>query len=93
MAARLVCASLARVVRMYVPYKEKHKWPKGFGSLCPSMPPHEPDELLKKAIVVPGGGRQQIVDGKWSVVLLRAPVASRGPRGMAWFSGDRWRRR
>lgn len=41
--------------RKYEPYTEKHKRPKGFGSLCPSrMTTDEAQGLLEKAIVVDG---------------------------------------
>lgn len=43
--------------RTYVPYPEKHKHPKGFGTLCPrDMPDSVPAELLKLAVVVDGMG-------------------------------------
>jgi hypothetical protein len=50
----------ARMPRRYVPHEEKHKWPKGYGSLCPRMPAAEPGELLSKAIPVPGVGENKL---------------------------------
>lgn len=39
--------------RLYVPYPEKHKVPKGFGSLCPpKMPIGVAQELLQNAVSV-----------------------------------------
>lgn len=44
--------------RRYVPYEEKHKRPKGFGSLCPSeIPLGVVQELLENAIEVPEEGK------------------------------------
>lgn len=63
--------------RTYVPYEEKHKWPKGFGSLCPRMPTAEPGELLKKAIPIPGVGDNKLwaAKGRWCFCAHRSPNA------------------
>ncbi len=56
------------MARVYVPYPEKHKWPKGFGSLCPhGMPASVPAELLQSAISVPGVGAKKlwIATSRW----------------------------
>lgn len=54
--------------RTYTPYPEKHKEPKGFGSLCPSdMPSDVPAKLLDQAIVVEGLGEGKLwaASGEW----------------------------
>jgi hypothetical protein len=63
--------------RTYVPYVEKHKWPKGFGSLCPRMPDGEPRELLEKAISVPGVGAKKLwmASGRWCFCAHPSPHA------------------
>lgn len=60
--------------REYVPSK-KHKYPKGFGSLCPNMTTSEPIELLKKAIAVPGAGANKlwIASGRWCFCAHPSP--------------------
>lgn len=60
-------ASIQALPRTYVPYKEKHKWPKGFGSLCPRMPDDVPRELLMRAVPVPGVGANKlwVASGRW----------------------------
>lgn len=69
--------------RAYVPYKEKHKWPKGFGSLCPAaMSEVEPAQLLEQAIAVPGVGANKlwVASGEWCFCAHPSPHA--GPS--AW---------
>jgi len=46
---------------------QKHKWPKGFGSLCPAqMPSDVPQTLLQKAVQVPGmEGKLWAASGEW----------------------------
>lgn len=77
--------------RVYVPYPEKHKWPKGFGSLCPRMAAHEPRELLEKAIPVPDVGENKlwVASGTWCFCCHRSPHA--GPdawHGFPVIGGD-----
>lgn len=69
--------------RIYVPYPEKHKHPKGFGSLCPGdMPESVPGELLARAVVVDGlgAGKLWAASGEWCFCAHRSPHA--GPE--AW---------
>lgn len=63
--------------RTYVPHEEKHKWPKGFGSLCPHMPAAEPGQLLNTAIPVPGVGASKLwaASGRWCFCALPSPHA------------------
>lgn len=42
--------------RIYKPWREKHKWPKGFGSWCPRMPEGRAQSILEDAIADPEGG-------------------------------------
>jgi hypothetical protein len=58
---------LEAVPRVYMPYKEKHKAPKGFGSLCPRMPEDVPSELLASAISVADVGENKLwaARGEW----------------------------
>ena len=54
--------------RTYHAYDEKHKWPKGFGSLCPpDMPTTVPSELLRDAIRVEGLSADKLwaASGEW----------------------------
>lgn len=54
--------------RRYVPYPEKHKWPKGFDSLCPrEIPIDECQRLLERALSVAGVGTNKlwIAEGRW----------------------------
>jgi hypothetical protein len=54
--------------RQYVPYPEKHKRPKGFGSLCPDdMPTDAAQALLERAILVPAvsSGKLWAAAGDW----------------------------
>lgn len=53
--------------RKYVPHEQKHKWPQGFGTLCPRMPAAEPGQLLEKAISVPecGANKLWVAQGRW----------------------------
>lgn len=64
------------MTRTYVPYPEKHKWPKGFGSLCPKdMPRNLPQELLEKAIAVQGVGANKLwfASGNWCFCAHPSP--------------------
>jgi hypothetical protein len=65
-----------------VPYEEKHKWPKGYGSLCPRMPLEVAGDLLSKAIEVPdvGANKLWVASGRWCFSAHRSPHA--GPE--AW---------
>lgn len=81
----------AEMLRIYVPYAEKHKWPKGFGSLCPKMPVDIPSELLVKAIVVPGVGANKLwmACGHWC--FCAHPSPHEGPdawHGFPVIGGD-----
>lgn len=62
--------------RTYVP-SEKHKWPKGFGSLCPTMPLEVPPELLGLAITVEGVGENKlwVARGDWCFCAHPSPHA------------------
>jgi hypothetical protein len=77
--------------RTYVPHT-KHKWPKGYGSLCPAMPEAEPGTLLDKAIAVPGVGEDSklwFAIGRWCFCAHRSPHA--GPdawHGFPVIGGD-----
>lgn len=54
--------------RKYVPWREKHKAPHGFGSHCPDLPDGLPAQLLHQAIPDPaeGSGRSlYAVHGEW----------------------------
>lgn len=60
--------TMASVTRKYVPYPEKHKWPKGFGSKCPrDMPLDAAQLLLERAIHVEGVKEDKLwaAQGKW----------------------------
>lgn len=66
--------------RRYVPYPEKHKWPKGFGSLCPKdIPPETCQALLDQAIAVQGVGTNKlwVASGRWC--FCAHPSTSEGP--------------
>lgn len=65
------------MARTYVPYEEKHKHPKGFGSLCPLMPTSEPQRLLEAAISVEGVGANKlwIAEGRWCFCAHPSPHA------------------
>ncbi len=54
------------VPRQYLP-SPKHKWPKGFGTLCPALPEADPQQLLQLAIQVPGVGNNKlwVASGRW----------------------------
>jgi len=60
--------------RSYVP-NPKHKWPKGFGSLCPLMPPEVSQQLLERAVVVAGVGANKLwmASGGWCFCAHRSP--------------------
>lgn len=68
--------------RRYVPHEAKHKWPKGYGSLCPIMPLAEVEKLLDKAVKVEGVGANKlwIASGRWCFCAHPSPHA--GPE--AW---------
>ncbi len=62
--------------RKYVPYPEKHKWPKGFGSLCPRhMPKALIQRLLKRAVRVEGLGVNKLwaASGQWCFCAHPSP--------------------
>lgn len=63
--------------RRYVPHEAKHKWPKGYGSLCPRMPMEDADELLNKAMMVPGVGTNKlwVASGRWCFCAHPSPHA------------------
>lgn len=53
--------------RLYVP-SPKHKWPKGFGELCPlGLKTHDAQEMLDIAISVPAVSQKAVwaADGRW----------------------------
>ena len=61
--------------RVYVPYPQKHKVPKGFGTLCPArMPAHLPQELLQLAVEVEGVGANKLwaASGSWCFCAHRS---------------------
>lgn len=65
-------------MRNYVPYPEKHKFPKGFGSRCPrQMPLSSVQALLDKAIQVDGLGPKKLwnSDGRWCFCAHPSPHA------------------
>lgn len=69
----------------------EHKWPKGFGSLCPRMAEHEPGELLERAISVPDVGENKlwVASGEWCFCCH--PSAHAGPdawHGFPVIGGD-----
>lgn len=64
--------------RTYEPYPEKHKRPKGFGSLCPSdMPATVPPELLERAVSVEGLSTKKLwfATGEWCFCAHPSPHA------------------
>lgn len=78
--ARVECARGMRYIalrmpRRYVPFPEKHKWPKGFGSLCPLMPAQAAEELLAAAILVPGLSDKKLwaARGRWCFCAHPSP--------------------
>jgi hypothetical protein len=56
----------------YVPWKEKHKPPRGFGTWCPAMPEGRAQQLLEQAIGDPdpqsNSTKRYAVDGDWCFV-------------------------
>ncbi len=78
--------------RKYVPYPEKHKWPKGYGSLCPrDMPLEEAQALLDAAIAVPevGAGKLWAAAGEWCFCAHRSPHAGEDAwHGFPVLGGD-----
>lgn len=56
--------------RTYEPWPEKHKWPQGFGSLCPrSLRTEDAQALLEQAVEAPGEGEAlYAVSGQWVFV-------------------------
>lgn len=74
-----------------MPHEDKHKRPKGYGSLCPLMPADVPDMLLSKAIAVPGVGANKLwmASGRWCFCAHPSPHA--GPdawHGFPIIGGD-----
>lgn len=66
------------MARKYVPYTEKHKKPKGFGSLCPhELLVAEPQQMLERAIPVPGVGAKKlwVASGRWCFCVHPSPGA------------------
>jgi len=64
--------------RSYESYPEKHKYPKGFGSLCPrNMPISVPTELLQAAVSVEGVGANKlwVASGRWCFCAHPSPGA------------------
>jgi hypothetical protein len=64
--------------RRYVPHPQKHKWPKGFGSLCPGdMPEGLPQSLLDRAVAVDGAGDGKLwaASGRWCFCAHPSPGA------------------
>jgi len=54
--------------RTYEPCEQKHKWPKGFGTLCPiGMTAEETQRLLDQAVSVPGQSTRKLwaATGRW----------------------------
>ena len=86
------CATVTSTMpRVYVPYPEKHKRPKGYGSLCPNMPDQEPAALLQRAISVPQVVRDKlwVASGRWCFCGHPSPHA--GPdawHGFPQMGGD-----
>src|SRR5690606_39156946 len=75
-SSRLQLRSGCAMPRTYVPYREKHKWPKGFGSLCPSkMPETLPQEFLERAVHVEGVGENKLwfASGEWCFCAHPSP--------------------
>jgi hypothetical protein len=69
--------SAEKMPRSYVPWPEKHKWPKGYGSLCPRMPDGEPAGLLARAISLPevAANALWVASGRWCFCAHRSPHA------------------
>ncbi|MBI4700715.1 MAG: hypothetical protein HY744_06055 [Deltaproteobacteria bacterium] len=63
--------------RAYVPYEQKHQWPKGHGSLCPQMPLEQARALLEQAIAVPAVGANKLwaASGRWCFCAHPSPHA------------------
>jgi len=61
----------------YVPHEAKHKWPKGFGSLCPKMPLADAQDLLERAIAVPEvrANALWLAVGRWCFCAYPSPHA------------------
>jgi hypothetical protein len=57
------------ITRRYVPWKEKHKAPMGFGTHCPDMTEQQAQELLDRAVEDPDHDSHSealfMVDGDW----------------------------
>ncbi len=65
--------------RKYVPYPQKHKRPKGFGSLCPhDMPIDVAQALLEKAILVPGMSSEKLWSASSEWCFCAHPSAHEG---------------
>lgn len=78
--------------RTYTPCIEKHKHPKGFGSLCPSdMPEDLPAELLEIAVKVEGVGAKKLwaARGDWCFCAHPSPgVGEDAWHGFPVIGGD-----
>src|SRR2546423_1743551 len=77
--------------RTYHPYVEKHKWPKGYGSLCPKMQPSECEQLLSRALQVEGVGLNKlwVASGRWCFCAHPSPSAgSDAWHGFPVIGGD-----
>jgi len=80
------------MARVYRPYPEKHKWPKGFGSLCPrDMPENVPPAFLVQAVAVPRGGLNKLwfAEGRWCFCAM--PTGNRADdvwHGFPVIGGD-----
>lgn len=63
--------------RKYVPYTEKHKYPKGFGTLCPKMTAENAQQLLDRAVPVPDEGANKLwaASGDWCFCAHPSPGA------------------
>lgn len=62
--------------REYHPYEEKHKRPKGFGTLCPAeMTIDEAAQLLAVAVAVQGVGANKLwmASGRWCFCAHPSP--------------------
>lgn len=61
--------------RRYVPFPEKHKWPEGYGFLCPIIPTEVVAELIAAAITVPGMSDKKLwaARGRWCFCAHPSP--------------------
>ena len=67
--------SVYAMPRVYVPYPEKHKMPKGYGPLCPKMPNGVPVGLLERAIAIPSVAVDKlwVTSGRWCFCAKPSP--------------------